>query len=130
MRYAATQNPVVGAGHSSVAVQSAHLLTTFDEKLENVRADRRITVLLILKAKGRVTAAELATELEVSIATARRGLEALSMAGVLNYALGRSADSADRWSPGRCRVHRQKAAMKPSDAFIPLALSRKNSARI
>lgn len=44
-----------------------------------------IATLLLLQARGRVTAAELATELEISVATARRDLEALSSAGVPVY---------------------------------------------
>jgi predicted DNA-binding transcriptional regulator YafY len=50
-----------------------------------MRADRLVTVLLLMQARGRVTAAELAEELEVSVATARRDLEALSAAGVPVY---------------------------------------------
>src|SRR4051812_28206619 len=50
-----------------------------------MRADRLIAALLLMQARGRVTAAELATELEVSVATARRDLEALSTAGVPVY---------------------------------------------
>jgi predicted DNA-binding transcriptional regulator YafY len=50
-----------------------------------VRADRLVAVLLLMQARGRVTAAELAAELEVSVATARRDLEALSAAGVPVY---------------------------------------------
>lgn len=50
-----------------------------------MRADRLVAVLLLMQARGRVTAAELATELEVSVATARRDLEALSTAGVPVY---------------------------------------------
>ncbi|MFC7546595.1 helix-turn-helix transcriptional regulator [Plantactinospora sp. GCM10030261] len=50
-----------------------------------MRADRLVAVLLLLQARGRVTAADLATELEVSVATARRDLEALSAAGVPVY---------------------------------------------
>jgi predicted DNA-binding transcriptional regulator YafY len=50
-----------------------------------MRADRLVSALLILQARGRVTAAELAEELEVSERTARRDLEALSMAGVPVY---------------------------------------------
>jgi predicted DNA-binding transcriptional regulator YafY len=50
-----------------------------------VRADRLIAALLVLQARGHVTAAELAEELEVSIATARRDLEALSSAGIPVY---------------------------------------------
>lgn len=44
-----------------------------------------IATLLLLQARGRVTAAELAAELEISVATARRDLEALSSAGVPVY---------------------------------------------
>jgi predicted DNA-binding transcriptional regulator YafY len=40
---------------------------------------------LLLQARGRVTASETATELEVSVATARRDLEALSAAGIPVY---------------------------------------------
>lgn len=50
-----------------------------------MRADRLIQVLLHLQARPRVTAAELATALEVSVPTARRDLEALSAAGVPVY---------------------------------------------
>ncbi|MEU6786409.1 WYL domain-containing protein [Nonomuraea angiospora] len=50
-----------------------------------MRADRLVAVLLLMQSRGRVTAAELATELEVSVATARRDLEALSAAGVPVY---------------------------------------------
>jgi predicted DNA-binding transcriptional regulator YafY len=50
-----------------------------------VRADRLMAVLLLLQARGQVTAAEVATELEVSERTARRDLEALGMAGVPVY---------------------------------------------
>jgi predicted DNA-binding transcriptional regulator YafY len=51
-----------------------------------MRADRLVATLLILQAKGRVTARQLATELEVSEKTARRDLEALGMAGIPVYA--------------------------------------------
>jgi len=44
-----------------------------------------VAALLVLQARGRVTAAELASELEVSVATARRDLEALSVAGIPVY---------------------------------------------
>ncbi|MEU4428083.1 WYL domain-containing protein [Actinoplanes sp. NPDC024001] len=50
-----------------------------------MRADRLVAVLLLMQSRGRVTAAELAAELEVSVATARRDLEALSTAGVPVY---------------------------------------------
>lgn len=47
-----------------------------------MRADRLVATVLLLQSRGRVTAAEVADELEVSVATARRDLEALSAAGV------------------------------------------------
>ena len=50
-----------------------------------MRADRLVAALLLLQARGRVTAAQLARELEVSVATARRDLEALSAAGIPVY---------------------------------------------
>jgi predicted DNA-binding transcriptional regulator YafY len=50
-----------------------------------MRADRLVAALLVLQARGRVTAAELADELEVSERTARRDLEALAMAGIPVY---------------------------------------------
>ena len=50
-----------------------------------MRADRLVATLLTLQARGRVTAAQLAEELEVSVATARRDLEALSTAGIPVY---------------------------------------------
>lgn len=50
-----------------------------------MRADRLVAALLILQARGRVTAAELADELEISERTARRDLEGLAMAGIPVY---------------------------------------------
>lgn len=51
-----------------------------------MRADRLVAALLFLQARGLVTAAELAAELEVSERTARRDLEALTASGVPVYA--------------------------------------------
>lgn len=51
-----------------------------------MRADRLIALLLLLQSRGRVTAGEVGAELEVSLATARRDLEALSAAGIPVYA--------------------------------------------
>lgn len=50
-----------------------------------MRADRLVATLLFLQRRGRVSAAEVAEELEVSIKTARRDLEALSIAGIPVY---------------------------------------------
>ncbi|TCO28524.1 putative DNA-binding transcriptional regulator YafY [Kribbella steppae] len=44
-----------------------------------------MAVLLLLQSRGRVTAADVAAELEISVATARRDLEALSTAGIPVY---------------------------------------------
>lgn len=41
-----------------------------------------VAALLVLQARGRVSAAELAMELETSVSTARRDLEALLAAGI------------------------------------------------
>lgn len=50
-----------------------------------MRADRLVAVLLLLQHRGRVTAAEVARELEISERTARRDLDALAVAGVPVY---------------------------------------------
>lgn len=50
-----------------------------------MRADRLVAALLVLQARGQVTASEMADELEVSVKTARRDLEALAMAGIPVY---------------------------------------------
>ena len=50
-----------------------------------MRADRLVATLLFLQRRGRVTATEVAAELEVSVKTARRDLEALSIAGIPVY---------------------------------------------
>ncbi len=50
-----------------------------------MRADRLIQALLVLQGRSHITASELAAELEVSVPTARRDLEALLMAGVPLY---------------------------------------------
>lgn len=50
-----------------------------------MRADRLVAILLLIQARGRVTAAEVAAETEVSTSTARRDLEALAASGVPVY---------------------------------------------
>jgi len=60
-----------------------------------MRADRLVAALLVLQARGRVTASELAEELEISERTARRDLEALGMAGIPVYS---QAGKGGGWS--------------------------------
>ena len=50
-----------------------------------MRADRLVAILLMLQARGQVTAAQVAEELEVSERTARRDLDALGVAGLPIY---------------------------------------------
>jgi predicted DNA-binding transcriptional regulator YafY len=52
-----------------------------------VRADRLVAILLMLQQRGRVTAGEVAMELEISERTARRDLDALGMAGLPVYSI-------------------------------------------
>ncbi|MEV6062105.1 WYL domain-containing protein [Nocardia asteroides] len=51
-----------------------------------MRADRLVSLVLLLRQRGRLTATELAEELEVSTRTVLRDIEALSTAGVPVYA--------------------------------------------
>jgi predicted DNA-binding transcriptional regulator YafY len=51
-----------------------------------MRADRLLSLLMLLQTRGRMTGEDLATELEVSVRTIYRDLTALSVAGVPVYA--------------------------------------------
>ncbi len=50
-----------------------------------MRADRLLSLLMLLQTKGKITARQVAAELEISERTARRDLEALMMSGVPIY---------------------------------------------
>ncbi len=52
-----------------------------------MRADRLVAILLLLQQRQKVTAEEVAAELEISSRTARRDLEALGMAGLPVYSV-------------------------------------------
>ena len=54
----------------------------FSRYRRSVRATRLVSLLLLLQTRGRLTAAELAERLEVSVRTVHRDVESLGEAGV------------------------------------------------
>ncbi|MGA8671287.1 MAG: helix-turn-helix domain-containing protein [Terracidiphilus sp.] len=61
-----------------------------------MRADRLLSLLMILQLRGRTTAGDLSTQLEVSVRTVYRDIEALTRSGVQVH--------ADRGRIGRVRL--------------------------
>jgi len=52
---------------------------------QNMRADRLLAILMLLQRRGRLTASDIAVELEVSTRTVLRDIDALSTSGVPVY---------------------------------------------
>src|SRR5262245_47706765 len=61
---------------------SRHLLSCSPHRVEDVRASRLVSFLLLLQTRGHLTAAELAERLEVSERTVQRDGQALAASGV------------------------------------------------
>ena len=70
--------------HATTRKATPAVLFSWDAAV--VRADRLLSILLLLQGHGRLPAAQLAERLEVSQRTISRDMEALSMAGVPVYA--------------------------------------------
>ena len=75
-----------------------------------MRADRLIAILLLLQQRGRVSAAAIAGELEVSRRTVMRDLEALAMAGVPIYAVRGPRGGYELWEGFRTQLTGMTAA--------------------
>ena len=58
----------------------------YSDSVTDMRADRLVSLVLLLRQRGLTTAEVLAEELEVSTRTVVRDIEALSSAGVPVYA--------------------------------------------
>jgi predicted DNA-binding transcriptional regulator YafY len=75
-----------------------------------MRASRLVSILLLLQARGRMTAAQLAAELEVSVRTVYRDVESLHEAGIPLY-----GDAANAVWAGRALQVRYRRWKEPTD---------------
>lgn len=73
-------------------------------EFSDVRADRLISILLMLQRRGRLTAGTLAAELEVSERTITRDIEALGNAGVPIYAIRGRYGGFELWGGFRTEL--------------------------
>jgi len=111
-----------------------------------VRAGRLVTLLLLLERRGRLTAAELAVELEVSERTVLRDVEELSGAGVPVFAIrgpgggyellegtGTTLSEPETWRPmdrRAGRVRRATVRVTPDGRRLAAVLGRLQPLRI
>src|SRR5215469_9849499 len=84
------------------------------EYLGTVRASRLVGLLGLLQARGRLTAAQLAAELEVSQRTILRDIEALNSAGFPVYALRGSRGGFELLDGFARELQRSSPAARPA----------------
>jgi len=88
-----------------------------------MKADRLLSILLQLQARGKLTSHQLAKRLEVSMRTIHRDMEALSAAGVPVFAFGgtrkktTAKDAAENRSPSG-----RKASGTPSPTLLSVSV--------